>query len=314
MFTRKPHPRLEEFAITCTKALLQQNLPQPDPDRAVKAWYRLSHCMGIAPKMAQILWALFLVIAGFGTLMGTDLRAQEEETSPTSADFQKPKNKWVARLTMPRGRGPFPAVMVLHGCDGVAWHSRDWARRVESWGYATLIVDSYAPRGQKVICEDVSVVSFTKRAQDIAAGADYLRTLPTIDPNRIGAIGLSHGGSGALRAARERSGAKAASLQAIVAYYPWCPRQAAPLATDVLILIGEADDWTPAQRCLDLLEQYEKIEGRRPMVKVYPQATHAFEVRAPDRLDFGHPEKFHPTAAADSFASTRQFLDQRLRY
>jgi hypothetical protein len=37
MFTRKPHPRLEEFAITCTKRLLQQNLPQPDPDRAVKA-------------------------------------------------------------------------------------------------------------------------------------------------------------------------------------------------------------------------------------------------------------------------------------
>src|SRR3984893_4512606 len=25
MFTRKPHPRLEEFAITCTKRLLQQN-------------------------------------------------------------------------------------------------------------------------------------------------------------------------------------------------------------------------------------------------------------------------------------------------
>ena len=93
-----------------------------------------------------------------------------------------------------------------------------------------------------------------------------------------------------------------------------CSRQAAPLATDVLILIGEADDWTPAQRCLDLLQQYEKIDGRRPVVKVYPQATHAFEVRASDRLDFGHPEKFHPAAAADSFASTRQFLDQRLRH
>ena len=143
-------------------------------------------------KMAQILRAVFVVVlAGFGAWIGTDLRAQEEETSPTAADFQKPKNKWVAELTMPRGRGPFPAVMVLHGCDGVAWHSRDWARRVASWGYATLIVDSYTPRGQKVICEDVSVVPFTKRAQDIAAGADYLRTLPAIDPNRIGAVGLS---------------------------------------------------------------------------------------------------------------------------
>jgi dienelactone hydrolase len=259
--------------------------------------------------------ALFVVIlAGFAAWTGKDLRAQDEESFPTAADFQKPKSKWLAGLTVPRGRGPFPAVMILHGCDGVAWHSRDWGRRVESWGYATLIVDSYTPRGHKVICEDVSVVSFAKRAQDIAAGADYLRTLPSIDPSRIGAVGLSHRGSAAVRAAREKSGAKPAGLQAIVAYYPWCPREAAPLATDVLILIGEADDWTPAQRCVDLLKQYEMMEGRRPMVKVYPQATHAFEVRAPDRLDFGHPEKFHPTAAADSFASTRQFLDQRLRH
>ena len=141
--------------------------------------------MGHALKMAHILRALFLVVAGFAVCMGTDLRAQEEETSPTAADFQKPKNKWVARLKVPRGRGPFPAVMVLHGCDGVAWHSHDWARRVENWGYATMIVDSYTARGQRVICEDVSVVSFAKRAQDIAAGADYLRTLPAIDPNRM---------------------------------------------------------------------------------------------------------------------------------
>src|SRR4029077_20032339 len=53
-------------------------------------------------KMAQILRAMFVVVlAGFGAWIGTDLRAQEEETSPTAADFQKPKNKWVAGLTMP---------------------------------------------------------------------------------------------------------------------------------------------------------------------------------------------------------------------
>lgn len=263
---------------------------------------------------ARLRALLVVALVAFAAWTGTDLRAQDEESFPALADFQKPKNKWLAGLTMPRGRGPFPAVMILHGCDGVAWHSRDWARRVGSWGYATLIVDSYTPRGHKVICEDVSVVSFTKRAQDIAVGAEYLRTLPSVNPARIGAVGLSHGGSAALRAAREKSGARPAGLQAIVAYYPWCQREAAPLASDVLILIGEADDWTPAQRCLDLLKQYETMEGRRPILKVYPQATHAFEVRAPDRLDFGHPEKFHPTAAADSFALTQQFLDQRLRH
>ena len=39
------------------------------------------------------------------------------------------------------------------------------------------------------------------------------------------------------------------AFAAAVAYYPGCDSPASPLETDTLILIGDADDWTPAARC-----------------------------------------------------------------
>ena len=49
MFTREPYPRLEEFAITCTKRLLQQNLPTADSCTAANEatdLYLLDHLVG----------------------------------------------------------------------------------------------------------------------------------------------------------------------------------------------------------------------------------------------------------------------------
>jgi dienelactone hydrolase len=285
--------------------------------------------MTFAPRILLGLTALAAVAAvaatgatiwiGPTTVSGLTVSDDDDENdaSPILAEPQVAGAKWVGELATPRGRGPFPVVMILHGCDGVSSHSRGWAKLVARWGYATFLVDSYTRREQQNICQDVSVVPVRARAQDIAEGAAYLRTVSSIDPKRIGALGLSHGASAALEAARSNGRANghrnSDPLQAMISYYPWCPREAQPLATDVLILIGAADDWTPSQRCVDLVARYETIDGRRPMLKVYPDATHAFEIRAPDRVDFGHPEKFHPEAAADAIKLTRQFLDQRLR-
>src|SRR6266852_2641327 len=57
-----------------------------------------------------------------------------------------------AELALPAGPGPFPAMVVLHGCDGVGRHYRDWVRDLVSWGYAAILVDSFRPRGFKTVC------------------------------------------------------------------------------------------------------------------------------------------------------------------
>ena len=45
------------------------------------------------------------------------------------------------------GGGPFPAVVVLHGCVGITGHFTGIGDRLSSWGYVALAVDSLGPRG-----------------------------------------------------------------------------------------------------------------------------------------------------------------------
>src|SRR5258706_5037948 len=58
----------------------------------------------------------------------------------------------------PAGDGPFPAVVVLHGCAGLGTlfdphlRANAWPDMLVSWGYAVLIVDSYTPRGIRDTC------------------------------------------------------------------------------------------------------------------------------------------------------------------
>ena len=220
-------------------------------------------------------------------------------------------------LVLPHGATPpYPAVIVLHGCNGVSRHVRQLAKRLAGWGYAALVVDSFWPRGLINICNHGSTLSGPRRAADVFTAAAYLRGHKDIDAAHIGAIGLSHGGWTVLFAATGRIVATAHSrpLQAIVAYYPWCPAFAFPLVTDVQVLIGGADDWTPAKRCVDLAAKYPRTARHHLLLKVYPGATHAFDSNIADGVYYGHHLAPDRPAAQDALKLTRKFLDARLRH
>ncbi len=53
----------------------------------------------------------------------------------------------LAELYLPTGAAPAAAVVVLHGCDGVGPHYREWARRLAQWGYSALLIDSLGRAG-----------------------------------------------------------------------------------------------------------------------------------------------------------------------
>ncbi len=103
-------------------------------------------------------------------------------------------------LLTPQGTGPFPAVVVMHGCDGVNENTRRWAGRLVGWGYAALIVDSFRWRGLSNICGNAGALPASVRAHDATAAKNYLRSLPNIAKGRIGLIGFSHGAGAALAA------------------------------------------------------------------------------------------------------------------
>ena len=61
--------------------------------------------------------------------------------------IEGPKLRLTGRLAEPEGSGPFPAVVLLHGCEG-ALPARDdaWVERFTSWGFAAL---SFMPERQR---------------------------------------------------------------------------------------------------------------------------------------------------------------------
>src|SRR4029079_9837357 len=93
-------------------------------------------------------------------------------------------------------------------------------------------------------------------------------------------IGHSHGGWTAMRSAQKTPDLAARGLRAVVAYYPLCqPQCDRDVAVPLLILIGDRDDWTPADRC----RQLQAAGFTRPeLVEAvyYPNADHAFDVVA----------------------------------
>jgi dienelactone hydrolase len=67
---------------------------------------------------------------------------------------------------------------------------------------------------------------------------------------------------------------------AAVAYYGGCVGQKFQLATDLLILFGESDDWGNVKACGPMLARQDKATKARLTIVTYPGAYHDFDNRA----------------------------------
>jgi dienelactone hydrolase len=221
-------------------------------------------------------------------VLGCSLIAAVAERAQGAASGQADSAAY--ELLTPGGAGPFPAVVVLHSCDGINENTRRWADRLVGWGYAALIVDSFRPRGLSSVCGNPRALPAAARANDAIAAKNHLMSLPNIAKGRIGLIGFSHGAGAALAAS--------SAFRAVVAFYPWCVGSP---PGNALVLIGDADDWTPSSRCLAASN-----------IKVYPGARHSFDAQRPDRVYLGHHLSYDAAAAADAIARAHQFFSSRL--
>lgn len=188
--------------------------------------------------------------------------------------------------------GPRPAVIMLHGCGGVGRDDQPNARHAmwRDWlldrGFMVVFPLSFTARGLSEICTvrmGERTVQPRDRVADVLATVEALRARGDVDATRLVLWGFSHGGSTVLATVAREPRARGLFRQAI-AFYPGCSAYAAAarrgerlaLAAPLAILIGEADDWTPAAPCRDWIETLA-ARGEAAEIALYPGAYHDFD-------------------------------------
>ena len=134
--------------------------------------------------------------------------------SPHQVDIPSDGRTLHAQLYKPDGDGPFPVVIALHGCGGLAGASepvqpryRDWAEQLLKTGKAVLLPDSYGSRelGPQCRVKERSVLARRERVADIMASRQWLLQQPWAARDRISLIGWANGASALLWAVRPQS-------------------------------------------------------------------------------------------------------------
>jgi len=97
-------------------------------------------------------------------------------------------------LLVPDGGGPFPVVVLAHGCSGRSVVDRTWATVLRDWGYATFALDSFTGRKLREACSNARVLSGVQRIPDAYGALRLLATHPRVDARRAALMGFSHGG------------------------------------------------------------------------------------------------------------------------
>jgi dienelactone hydrolase len=209
--------------------------------------------------------------------------------APHEVDIPSGNEVLHAQLYKPDGDGPFPAVIALHGCDGLAGHSepvlpryRDWAEQLLKEGHAVLLPDSYGSRelGPQCRVKERRVLARRERVADIMAARQWLVQQPWAAHDRISLLGWANGASALLWAVRPQLSNRAdPDFRSAIAFYPDC-RISAGLGWSAriptLLLIGAKDDVSSPPACRQMIEG---ARGRSALTRivVYPGAYHDFD-------------------------------------
>jgi len=241
-----------------------------------------------------------------------------------------------ARLYTPSGAGLFPAVVLLHGCQGVSASTRQWARWFRDRGYIALVVDSWKARGIREDCSPVSPeVPNTERFDDGVGALRFLQSRSDVDRDRVGVIGWSNGGVYSMALvngpSRERARRRGVILpepgyRAAVGVYPGgCHSLIDQLVErPLLVLIGDADDWTEPGPCVQMVEAMRR-RGADASIVLYPGAVHYFDVEGQKRTflsgvvkdeetgQIGATVAYDGPADADAHRRVEEFFGYHLR-
>lgn len=281
---------------------------------------------------------LFLSLACGLSLWAGQSWAQPQAVQVPTAGISSAPAPLSAFVFSPEGTAKHPAVVMVHGCGGTygrggqlnARHAM-WGEYLASQGYVALMLDSFSARGLKEICTtqfSQRTLKESDRVGDAYAALAFLRQRPDVDAKRIAMLGWSHGAGVTLETITHPR--TDAGFNAAVAFYPGCTSRNKKSQTfhpyaPLLVLIGEADDWTPAAPCKALTATVS-ARGEPMQIVTYPDTYHDFDNPAlktkhlrkdvPNGVNpgAGVTTAPNPEAREDAKARVAQFLAEQLKY
>jgi dienelactone hydrolase len=179
----------------------------------------------------------------------------------------------------PRGEGKYPAVLMLHGADGMFFFREAYpqaARMLAAQGYVVLIVHYFERTGTTFADANSMTRNFTAWMKAVGDAVTYVSRLPNVDPERIGLLGISLGAGLALCC-----GGTDSRVKAVVEYFGGLPDNVLALAKrmpPVLILHGDADPIVPVREAYKLEKTFKEKKITYEM-RIYPGQGHGFTGR-----------------------------------
>jgi dienelactone hydrolase len=196
---------------------------------------------------------------------------------------------------VPPGPGPFPTLVAIPGCSGIAFPDRNreanhpslreddrlfrahyprTAVQLRNEGFAVLLIHVQRAEDLVTACRGEipaeRIASYIDEALAWASGLDF------VDRTRLNLIGWSMGGRGVLAWLHGDRG-RTDAVRSAIAVYPACSNQE-PLTISVplLMLLGGADDIAVPSECEELVAR----SSTRPMISVhnYPSARHGYDI------------------------------------
>jgi dienelactone hydrolase len=142
----------------------------------------------------------------------------EGKRKPSSQTFENgAKKKVTVELFEPEGKGPFPAVILLHDSAGLEVPGplyRFCCQTLADEGYVTLLVHYFdGTPFKEVKPKDVTSAVFRTWMGNVSGAITYARGRANVDKTRIGLIGFSLGGHLSLAVASEQSPRVAAVVE-----------------------------------------------------------------------------------------------------
>lgn len=189
--------------------------------------------------------------------------------------------------------GPAPAVLLLHGADGLTYADRYRIAGglIAASGYHVALVRYLDRTGERRVDYGTLRQRYPVWAATIRDGLPWLGRQPGVDPGRLGIVGVSLGAALALTvAANDRR------VKAVVSTSGPLPDGLSGRLPPTLILHGEADRLVPVSNARAVARLLEEA-GTPHEIQIYPGAGHTLSGMA--QLD-----------AASRIAA---FLDRHLR-